>query len=728
MLITPRAASVLLAGFFCFFSFSPLTNANTAFCANVTDISHSECEALAELYQATSGDNWTNNNNWLVGTSACDWEGISCDISSSYVTRISLSLHNLSGSIPASLSNLIALDRLELNQNALSGFIPAELGSITTLRNLNLADNNLSGEFPLNLFNLINLTSIDLSNNQLSGIIPPQVENWINLTILNLRSNQLTGSIPVELGNLTDLEYLYIQENQFNGPIPSQLGNLVNLKVLSAYSNQFSGELPAGLSNLASIIYLSFGKNQLSGEIPEELGNLNVERLGLDGNNFTGSIPSALGNISQLTSLLLSSNKLEGSIPAELANPPNLVTLFLHSNQLSGDVPNNILDIRDRDRGRLLIDFNKLNSTGLLIDDSSQTVTPEHFSISRDSDHTLRWVPISYAYDGGAYIISYSDSPDGPFTEHGRTSDITIDEYIVSDAANYPDRYYVIQSYTPSHFGFGLPQFYQPNNLTSDYSDAIAFDFPPIVTPPENITVLSSGDLTVVDIGAATAIDFFDGAVAATADNVGPFAVGEHTITWSATDSAGNVGTATQTVTVNETTVDTGWIRCAGEGRVCQVPATAEVRYGANDQYSTQIITDEVLCANAVFGDPIWGVYKYCEYRLSGSSDFDGDGVADSIDAFPEDATESEDTDGDGFGDNSDPFVNDATNNASAGWQFCAIEWFSCDVPADAWVRYGADGKYSYHRVNESIRCNNASFGDPIWGRLKQCSYLVISN
>ncbi len=40
--------------------------------------------------------------------------------------------------------------------------------------------------------------------------------------------------------------------------------------------------------------------------------------------------------------------------------------------------------------------------------------------------------------------------------------------------------------------------------------------------------------------------------------------------------------------------------------------------------------------------------------------DFDGDGIGDNSDAFPEDANESVDSDGDGVGDNSDVFPNDA--------------------------------------------------------------------
>ena len=44
--------------------------------------------------------------------------------------------------------------------------------------------------------------------------------------------------------------------------------------------------------------------------------------------------------------------------------------------------------------------------------------------------------------------------------------------------------------------------------------------------------------------------------------------------------------------------------------------------------------------------------------------DSDGDGVADSNDAFPNDATETADTDGDGIGDNGDAFPDDANETA----------------------------------------------------------------
>lgn len=76
----------------------------------------------------------------------------------------------------------------------------------------------------------------------------------------------------------------------------------------------------------------------------------------------------------------------------------------------------------------------------------------------------------------------------------------------------------------------------------------------PILSVPANIAVEATGATTVVNLGAATAVDIVDGDLTPTADKKGPFVVGTHTITWSVTDSANNTETATQTVTVKDTT------------------------------------------------------------------------------------------------------------------------------------------------------------------------------
>ncbi|MBF6025937.1 HYR domain-containing protein [Lysobacter niastensis] len=75
----------------------------------------------------------------------------------------------------------------------------------------------------------------------------------------------------------------------------------------------------------------------------------------------------------------------------------------------------------------------------------------------------------------------------------------------------------------------------------------------PAVTAPPGQVVEATGPLTEVDIGQATATDAV-GVVSLTHDAPSAFALGATTVIWTARDAAGNTGTATQTVTVRDTT------------------------------------------------------------------------------------------------------------------------------------------------------------------------------
>ena len=295
--------------------------------------------ALVALYNATDGDNWTNNTNWLSDEPIAEWYGVTTD-ATGRVTRLALSQNELSGTIPSELGALSDLTELSLYNNQLSGSIPAELGNLANLKYLQLGGNQLSGTIPPQLGNLANLQSLQLAGNQLSGSIPAELGNLANLIDLTLSANQLSGSIPAELGNLANLKYLQLGGNQLSGTIPPQLANLANLQWLNLPNNQFSGSIPPELGNLSNLRELRLHNNQLSGSIPPELGNLsNLIILGLGVNQLSGPILPQLGNLSNLTQLGLADNQLSGPIPAELANLANLRWLSLEGNQLSGAIP-----------------------------------------------------------------------------------------------------------------------------------------------------------------------------------------------------------------------------------------------------------------------------------------------------------------------------------------------------------------------------------------------------
>ena len=91
-------------------------------------------EILEVFYEATGGDDWTDNTNWLSGEDLAEWYGVDTD-GDGRVTRLEdLNDNGLTGSIPAEIGGLSQLEYLRLDYNTLSGPIPAELGKLTRLR------------------------------------------------------------------------------------------------------------------------------------------------------------------------------------------------------------------------------------------------------------------------------------------------------------------------------------------------------------------------------------------------------------------------------------------------------------------------------------------------------------------------------------------------------------------------------------------------------------------
>ncbi len=60
---------------------------------------------------------------------------------------------------------------------------------------------------------------------------------------------------------------------------------------------------------------------------------------------------------------------------------------------------------------------------------------------------------------------------------------------------------------------------------------------------------------------------------------------------------------------------DASWTFCGNEWTQCNFSGSKEVRYGKNSSWFTGTYTNGVECTNAVFGDPVPGVYKECQYR-----------------------------------------------------------------------------------------------------------------
>ena len=121
---------------------------------------HPDYPALEALFNATNGDNWSNNTNWLDVTKPFDtWHGILTS--------------NVNG------ANRIRHINLELNN--LEGEIPNEINSLSALNTINLSDNYLSGEFPLDTSNFSTLDAVFINQNHFTfSDLEPQFNNLSN--------------------------------------------------------------------------------------------------------------------------------------------------------------------------------------------------------------------------------------------------------------------------------------------------------------------------------------------------------------------------------------------------------------------------------------------------------------------------------------------------------------------------------------------------------------------
>ena len=349
--------------------------------------------ALATLYLATNGDQWSINTNWLNhSVHECDWftqENYGAELfddQTEYVTgsltkcyndtdgdlyqHLWLHANNLQGTMPLELFQLMPslrsivfrtnkdltgpisteiglLQRLEsvtFSGTKLTGQLPSELGLLSSsMRNLAIGFAQLNGTLPSELGQLTNLFSFVVDSNLFSGTIPDEFSNLTNIEALYLWGNQLTGTLPTWVANMPVMEEFEVDTNLLTGTIPTELGTLTNTIWLTVNYNQLTGSIPSELGRLTDAKHFWLAPNKLEGTFPTELGNLsNLIELHANDGNMTGAIPSELGLAASMVQLYLNDNALSGPVPSELGNVESLEDLALQRNLLWGSIPTHL--------------------------------------------------------------------------------------------------------------------------------------------------------------------------------------------------------------------------------------------------------------------------------------------------------------------------------------------------------------------------------------------------
>ncbi|KAL4594315.1 hypothetical protein ACB092_12G011600 [Castanea dentata] len=241
-----------------------------------------------------------------------------------------------------SLTNCSKLVSVDFSKNQFQGVLPNSIANLSTnLTKLYFGGNEISGTIPASLENLVNLIGLGMDYNHFSGTIPTSFGRFQKMQLLVLGGNKLSGEIPTFIGNLTWLFQLELQENRFEGIIPPSIVHCPNLQILDISQNNLNGSIPLELIGLSSLtlILLNSSYNSLTGKLPFEVGDLkNINKLDVSNNNLWGEIPTSIGNCLMLEHLNLQGNSFIETIPSTMASLKGLRHLDVSQNNLSGSI------------------------------------------------------------------------------------------------------------------------------------------------------------------------------------------------------------------------------------------------------------------------------------------------------------------------------------------------------------------------------------------------------
>jgi Leucine-rich repeat (LRR) protein len=220
----------------------------------------SERETLSQLFAATGGEFWKENESWQSDAPICSWSRIRCedgDLQDNQgITTIQLDENDLFGTLPSVVWTLPALRHFSasgnpnLNVDLIDLVRAADTLEALRLSNVHiLALDGISGASSLRF--------LHISDNLLKGKACFQMKHCLFYQVFVdslFPSPPPIGTFPAELFRLSNtLESLYMSQNLFFGTLPTMVGRLTNLKTFDAFSNDFLSTMPTELGALKDL-------------------------------------------------------------------------------------------------------------------------------------------------------------------------------------------------------------------------------------------------------------------------------------------------------------------------------------------------------------------------------------------------------------------------------------------------------------------------------------------
>ncbi len=355
-------------------------------------------EILEKLYEATGGDEWTDNTNWLSDEdSLSEWYGVETD-DSGRVTRLNLYRNQLTGALPAEIGGLSQLNSGRLSYNALSGPIPPEVGKLIMLGRLELNNNGLEGGLPPEMGGMRALDYVDVAHNKHLGgaiprtfarlepgtfysastdlCVPPSLKAWFDeipetdnptpctariildppslhfeVSALGDTARLAAVAVNADGDTLPDVEITWESADTSIAPVDS-----TGLVTAAGYGTV---EIAAASDSLTGTAEVEVVFKPSDRQVLDTLYRVTGGEKWTDTTNWLSDEPLSdwfgveTSDSGEVVGLWLGDNNLTGPIPGLLAELDSLVALDLGGNALAGEIPWDFREMQQLRRLRL---------------------------------------------------------------------------------------------------------------------------------------------------------------------------------------------------------------------------------------------------------------------------------------------------------------------------------------------------------------------------------------